>query len=87
MSIKNTLSTKWKIRIGKQLFIVGAAFIFLGLLFLFSGQTEILKIIPINSDAFLVGGAKVNSYFVLCFLAFVGAVAFGTLYFKSKRKI
>jgi hypothetical protein len=45
------------------------------------------EVLPIDSTALFVAGAQSNSFSILTALAFVGAVAFGSLYLKSKRKI
>jgi len=45
------------------------------------------EILPIDSTALLIAGAQANSYSILAALSFVGAIAFGSIYLVSKRKI
>jgi len=42
-------------------------------------------ILPIDTMALLIAGAKFNAFFILSTLALTGAFAFGVLYYKTKR--
>ena len=43
--LKIKLALKWKMWLGRQFFVTGTVFIFLGLLFLFHGQIEFIDLL------------------------------------------